>query len=182
MAIEEGVEGMKEFFLRPLLAAEKLNVVDQKNVGLTITLAEFDEVTVLDRIDELINEKFARKINDLRVFFLRHSILADGLHQVRLAESDTAVNKEWVVSSGRRLRHRQTGGVGDLVVRTDYKTFEVVTRVESENASRRFGLAPRFMDLLRRSVLVFCQKTRNAGREREFNLPRFAQGRDNRSL
>src|SRR5436190_2025395 len=97
MAIEEGVEGMKEFFLRPLLAAEKLNVVD-------------------------------------------------------------------------------------LVVRTDYKTFEVVTRVESENASRRFGLAPRFMDLLRRSVLVFCQKTRNAGREREFNLPRFAQGRDNRGL
>src|SRR5439155_3966714 len=110
---------VKEFFLRTFLAAQKLNVVDQKQIGLTITLSEFDKVTVLDRVDELVDEKFARKINHLGVFFLRQDVLADGLHEMRLAQADSAINKERIVSAGRRLRDRETGRVRDLVIRTD---------------------------------------------------------------
>ena len=78
-----------------------MDVIDQKKVGLTISLSELDQIAVLDRVDELVDEKFAGEIHHLHVFFLRPNVLANGLHQMGLAEADTPVNKEWVVSARR---------------------------------------------------------------------------------
>ncbi len=63
MAVEERVEGVEKFLLRTLLAAEEMDVVDQEQIGLAIALAEFDQVVVLDRVDELVDEKLAREIH-----------------------------------------------------------------------------------------------------------------------
>ena len=41
MSVEERIEGVEKFFLRTLLAAEELNVVDQEQIGLAIAFAEF---------------------------------------------------------------------------------------------------------------------------------------------
>ena len=60
-------------------------------------------------------------IDHLRVFLFRPDVLADRLHQVRLAESDAAVNEERVVGARGRLRDRETGGVRDFIVRTDHE-------------------------------------------------------------
>src|SRR5205823_3002594 len=107
MPVEERVERMKEFFLRTFLAAEKLNIVDTKQVRLAIPLAEFDQVIVLDCVDELVDEQLARKINDLGVFLFRHDVLPDRLHQMCFAETDAAINEKRVVSARRRLGDRQ---------------------------------------------------------------------------
>src|SRR4029077_17262685 len=115
MSVEKRVEGVKEFFLRAFFAAEKLNVIDEKKIGLAITLAEFHQIAVLDRVDELVDEKFARELDHLGGFLFRPNVLADRLHQMRLAESYAAVNKQRVISPGRRLPHRQTGRMRDLV-------------------------------------------------------------------
>ena len=56
MTVEEGVEGVKKFFLRTLFAAEEMDVVDQEKIGLAIAFAESNEVVVLDRVDELVDE------------------------------------------------------------------------------------------------------------------------------
>src|SRR5689334_10001163 len=90
VAVEESVEGVKEFLLRTLLAAEKMDVVDQKEVGLAIAFAKFDQVVVLDRIDELVDENLAREIHHPGVLAAGDDVLADGLHQVGLAEADAA--------------------------------------------------------------------------------------------
>src|ERR1700730_13381570 len=134
MSVEKRVEGVKEFFLRAFLAAEKLNVVDEKKIGLAITLAEFHQIAVLNRVDELVDEKFAREIDHLGGFLFRPNVLADRLHQMRLAESYAAVNKQRVIRPGRRLPHRQTGRMRDLVVRTDHKRFERVSGIAPEHA------------------------------------------------
>ena len=42
MSIKKCIERMEKFFLRTLLASEKLDVIDQKKVGLTISLSELD--------------------------------------------------------------------------------------------------------------------------------------------
>ena len=135
MPVEERVEGVEKFFLRALLAAEELDVVDQEQIGLPIAFAEFHQLVVLDRVDEFVDEKLARKIHDLRVFLFRPDVLADRLHQMRLAEPDAAVNEERVVGSGRRLRDGETRGVRDLVVRPDDERFETVARIEPERAA-----------------------------------------------
>src|SRR5713226_1077722 len=124
MTVEERVEGVKKFFLRAFFTAEKLNIVNAEQIGLAITLAEFDQVIVLNRVDEFVDEKLARKINHLHVFLLREHVLANRLHQVRLAKTDAAVDEKRVVSARRRLRDRETGRVRDFIVRSDHKRFK----------------------------------------------------------
>src|SRR5438552_10810181 len=99
MSIKKCIKRVKKFFLRTLLASEKLDVIDQKKVGLPISLSELDQIAVLDRIDELVDEEFAGEIHHLHVFFLRPDLLANGLHQMGLPEADAPVNKERVVST-----------------------------------------------------------------------------------
>ena len=135
MPVEESVEGVEKFFLRTFFAAEELDVVDQKQIGLAITFPEFDQVVVLDRVDELVDEQLAREIHHFGVLLFRPDVLADRLHQMRLAQSDAAVNEKRVVGLRRRLRDGETGGVRDLVVRPDHERFKSVARIESERAA-----------------------------------------------
>src|SRR5206468_4138917 len=133
MPIKERVERVKEFLLRPLLASQKLNVVNQEKVGLSITLPELDQIAVLDRVDELIDEQLTRDINHLHVFSLRPDILADRLHQMRLAKADATINEQWIVRARWRLRDGKTGRVRDFVIRADDERFECVPRIEPGN-------------------------------------------------
>ena len=108
---------------------------------MAIALSKLHQITVLDRIDELVDEKLTGEIHHLRVFFLRPHILTDRLHQMRFTQADAAVNKEWIVSARRRLRDSETGGMRNLVVRTDHERFERVPWVESERARACFRVA-----------------------------------------
>src|SRR5438477_12893215 len=99
MAIKQRVEGVEKLLLRALLATKKLDVIDQKEFRLTIALAEFDQVIVLNRIDELVDEQFAREIHHFGRFLFDPSVMPDGLHQMRLPKSHATVNKKRVVSA-----------------------------------------------------------------------------------
>src|SRR3954464_6266914 len=79
MAVEQRVERVKEFLLRSFLAAEKLDVVDQQQIGLPVLLPEFNQRGMLDRIDELVDEELARKIHHLGVLLFGRGKLADRL-------------------------------------------------------------------------------------------------------
>src|SRR5260370_39669659 len=135
MSVEERIECVKKFLLRTFLAAEKLNVVNAEQVSLAVTLAEFDQVVVLNCVDKFVDEKLARKINHLHVFLFREHILPDRLHQVRFAKTDAAVNKNRVVSARRCLRDCQTGGVGNFDVWSDHERFECIARIETEGTA-----------------------------------------------
>src|SRR5206468_996971 len=137
MSVKERVERMEKFLLRPLFTTEKLNVVNQKNVGLAITLPEFDQITVLDCVDELVDEQLTRDVKHLHVFPFRPDELADGLHKMGLAQTDAAVNEQRIVRTRRRLRDGETGRVRDFIVRADYERFEGVSRIESRNSCAR---------------------------------------------
>src|SRR6476620_2793504 len=119
MTVEESIEGVEKFLLRPLLPAEELNIVDQEQIRLPVTFAEFNQSVVLDGVDEFVDKKFTRQVHHPRRFLFRPDILADRLHQVRLSESDAAINKERIVCSRGRLRDRQAGRMRDLIVRTN---------------------------------------------------------------
>ena len=85
MAVEQGVEGVEKFFLRPFFAAEELDIIDQQKIGLAIALAEFDQGIVLNGVDELVNENLTREVHHFRGFLFVPNILTDRLHQMRFA-------------------------------------------------------------------------------------------------
>src|SRR5438874_9351446 len=111
MPVEKRIERVKEFFLGTLLASQKLDIVNQKKIGLAIALPEFDQIAVLDRIDELVNEKFTRDVYHLHIFLLRPDVLTNRLHQMGLAETDPAVNEQRVIRARRRLRDGESRGM-----------------------------------------------------------------------
>src|SRR5947207_13757009 len=117
MSVKKRVERVKKFLLRPLFTAEKLNVVNQKKIGQAITLAEFYQITVLDGVDELVDEQLTGNVDHPHVFSFRPDELADGLHEMSLAQTDAAVDEERIVRTRRRLRDSETGCVRDFVIR-----------------------------------------------------------------
>ena len=121
VTIEKCIESVKKFLLRSLFSAEKLDIINQKQVGLAVALTEFHQGIVLNSVDKFVDEQLARQIHHLRRFLFHPDILADGLHQVRLAQTNAAINKERIVSTRGRLGHRQTRGVRDLIVRADHE-------------------------------------------------------------
>ena len=143
MAVEERVEGVEELLLRTFFPSEKLDVIDQQQVGLAISFPKFDQIVVLNRVDEFIDEHFAGKVHHLRVLFVHPDILADRLHQVRLAESHSAVNEKRVVGARRRFGHRQARGMRDFVVRADHERFEAVARIQAQRTAGLFGVPSR---------------------------------------
>src|SRR5260370_33752781 len=54
-----------------------------------------------------------------------------------LQESLPAVNKKRVVGTRRCLRHSQTGGVCNFVVRSNHERFECIAWIETEGAAAR---------------------------------------------
>src|SRR6266536_725904 len=144
MSIEKRIERVKEFFLGTLFASEKLDVVYQEEIDLAIALSEFDQIAVLDRVDELVDEQFTGDINHLYVFLLGPNLLADGLHQVGLAKTDTAINEQRVVRACGRLRHGQSGGMRNFIVRTNHERFEGIPGIESGHGRAWFGVGRRF--------------------------------------
>src|ERR1043166_8158724 len=123
MSIKKRVEGVKKFFLRPFFTTEELDVVDQKKVGLPVTLAELDQITVLDRVDELVDEQLSGDINHLHVFPFRPDELANGLHQMGLTQTSAAVDEEGTVRALRLLRDSETSCMRDFVVPADDERF-----------------------------------------------------------
>src|SRR5690606_40664835 len=51
LRLEQVVEGVEEFLLNALLAAEKVDVVDEKNIGVAVALTELGEGVFLNGRD-----------------------------------------------------------------------------------------------------------------------------------
>src|SRR5262249_45396760 len=168
MSIEKRIECVKEFFLRTLFTSEKLDVVNQEEIHLTITLAEFDQIAVLDRVEYLFNKQSAQNIDHLHFFLLPQDELAKSLHRVGLAKADTAINEQRVVRARGRLRHRESGGMRNFIVRTNHEGFKRVPWIESRHGCAWFCVG-------RRSGENFFQRQSVLGGHRSATSPRRAE-------
>src|SRR5690349_1194272 len=60
----ERVEGVEELLLRPLLAGDELDVVDQEQIDVAIARAELRRAVVANCVDELVREALGRDVDD----------------------------------------------------------------------------------------------------------------------
>ena len=133
----ESVEGVEELLLRPLLVGEELDVVDEQDVDGPVALAEGRHAVEADGVDQLVDELLGCQVHDLERRPLLQDLVADGVQQVGLAETDPAVEEERVVAVRRALGHRLGGGVGELVGGADDEGAEDVAGIEAAARGRR---------------------------------------------
>ncbi len=143
LRVVEFVEGVEELFLSAVLRAERLNIVDQKNVGRSIARAKFGHLAVLDSADHFVGEALARGVDHAGAATADQRA-SDGVHQVRLAHADSAVEIERVVAARRIDRDRLCRRMCELIGRSDDESAESKFRVQRYgrfDVMRRFGSA-----------------------------------------
>ena len=132
----EVVEGVEELLLRPLLARDELDVVDQEQIDRAVARAELRGAVVADRVDELVGEALGGEVRDGHAREEAHALMPDRVQQVRLAESDAAVDEQRVVRARRQLGHGLAGRLRELIRRADDEGVEGVARVEALDRGR----------------------------------------------
>ncbi len=131
----DGIERVEELLLRPLLVRDELDVIDEQQVDAPVARPEVVEATLLDAGDELVGELLAGDVDDALAREAGDDGVADGVHQVGLAEADAAVQEQWVVGVTGALRDRQARGVCEAIGGADDEGPEGVAGVEADRAT-----------------------------------------------
>jgi len=92
-----------------------LDIIDQEQICLAVTLTVFDQGIVLDRVDEFVDEELAREIHHFGRFLFRPKILADRLHQMRFAQSHSTVQIKRVIGLAWGLGYCLRRGMCKLI-------------------------------------------------------------------
>ena len=128
--VDQRVEGVEEFLLGRILAADELHVIDHQHVDRAELLLEGHDVLLPQRADELVHELLGREIDHPA---LRRALLdmpGDGMHQMGLAEPDPAIEEQRVEGHGARLGDALRCGMGELVRLADDEILEGEARIE----------------------------------------------------
>ena len=133
--VDQRVEGMEELFLRRVLAANELDVVDHQHVDRAELLFERHRVLEAQGPDELVHELFGGKIDHLALRRVRADVPGDRMHQMRLAETDAAVEKQRIerhrtLQPTLRLGHTPRCGMRQLIRLADDEILEGKARIE----------------------------------------------------
>ena len=130
MLLEELVEGVEEFFLDSLLATEKLDVVDQKDIYAAIPFAKTGQRILLNRGNEFVRELFGREVSNSGVRLVLENVMSHGVHEMGLAQSSLPINEEGVVGSRRCMCYRDCCGVCQLAIGADNEILKRVPTIE----------------------------------------------------
>ena len=125
------VHRVEEFFLRRILAGDKLDIVDQQQIGRAQPALEADRVILANRADELDHELFGRHRNDSSGRGFRQEHLADGVEQMGFAAAGAAMDEQGVEVDALGAGQGLGGGRGDFIGLADHEGVEIITRVES---------------------------------------------------
>ena len=91
MRVIQRVEGVEEFFLHGFLAAQKLNVVHQQHINLTVLLAEFNHGFHLQRFHHFIDEIVDFDVADVLFGIVLFNFILNGKQKVGFAQAGVAV-------------------------------------------------------------------------------------------
>ena len=134
LRIMQFIERVKEFFLRSFFRTERLNIVDQQHIRGPVAGAQLRHSLVLDPAHDFVREAFTGGVDDPHPS-TRHERASDGVHQMRLAHTDAAINEQRVVAARGVHRDRLRGRVGKLIARPNDERFERKFRIQRD---RRF--------------------------------------------
>ena len=109
---------------------KELDVVNQQDIDGPVLVTEAGLPVVAHGIYHLVGELFTRDVRDGEVRVAALHLMPNGVHQVRLAKADTAVQEKRVISLAGALGHCERSRMSELVAATNDEVVEQVARVE----------------------------------------------------
>src|SRR5712671_985784 len=93
----EIVEGVEELLLGALFARDELDVVDEEEIDGAVLGPELRGAIVADGVDEIVREALGGEIEQAKGWVETRDLVTDRVQEMRLAETDAAVDEERVV-------------------------------------------------------------------------------------
>ena len=153
VVVVQRVEGVEELLLRPVLARQELDVVDEQDVDVAVRRLEARSFVVADGVDEVVGELLGVHVAHADAVVEVAGVVADRVQQVGLAQPGVAVDEQRVVGLGGGFGHGDGRGVREAVRGADHEGVEDVLRVqpaELMRGARRHGLRLLLDQLVRR--------------------------------
>ena len=113
------VKCMEKFFLSGFFSYNKLNIIDEKNINISVFFTEFAHcrvISVSDGFDQFICKFLTGYIENPAVFVVFQYKMSDGMHKMRFSETGSAVNKQRIVGIPRRFGNCESCCLGEFVV------------------------------------------------------------------
>ena len=83
---------MEKFLLRAVFAGNELDIIDHQHIDRTELILEIHRILETERPDKPIHEFFSRQIQHTFLRAIGGNGVTDGMHQMGLAETDTAID------------------------------------------------------------------------------------------
>src|SRR5271155_498997 len=130
LLIVERIESVEKFFLGAFASGDELDVVNHEDVHIAETVAEGGHALEANGGNHFVGKFFGADVGEAHGRVSALERVADGLHQVRLAQSHTAVEEKRIVGLRGLLSDSQGRGVRELVGSADDERIKGVARVQ----------------------------------------------------
>ena len=128
----QSIESVEKLNLHLLLAFDKLNIINQQHIGITIFAAEIIVFIFLDGVNKLIDKVFALNIQNIFVGLTGHNEITDCMHQMGFAEAGSTIEKKRIeVAADRLFGNSNTGGMSKAVAAAHHEGFKTVLGIEA---------------------------------------------------
>ena len=87
IAFVKRIKGVEELLLRTLFAGDELDIIDSKKIRLTVFFLKFGSAARTDGGDQLVGKLFALDIEQLIFGVVAPDLAADGIDEVRFAQT-----------------------------------------------------------------------------------------------
>ena len=91
--------------MRPVLVGKKLDVVNQQQIQRVVALFEIVKSLALVGFNHIRDKLLGMDVENFGGRVVGQQLIADGMHQVRLSQADSAVDKEGVVKLAQTAGH-----------------------------------------------------------------------------
>ena len=131
LPLEHAVEHVEELLLRAHLVRKELDVVDQQHLHRAIALHHVLDRAGSNALHHVVHEPFGTNIERLLVRKLGVDLVANRMHQVRLAEADPAVQQQRIVGLAHVGGHLRGGRLRQLVRLAFHEAVEHIERIQA---------------------------------------------------
>src|SRR5262245_31511471 len=97
MRVVQRVERVKELFLRTLFSGNELNVIDQQDIVVSISLFETEHLVVPNSIDDFVGKFLRRDIGQAKQLVIELDRVSDGVHEMCLAKTHATIKEQGIV-------------------------------------------------------------------------------------
>ena len=123
---------MEKFLLRTFLTDDKLDIIDQKDIVIPVFFSEFRcgyIVFISDRIDQFIGKLLACDIQNFGLRIILENKMADGVHKMSFAKTNSSIYKKRVVYFTWRFGDSQRSRMRQIIVGTYDETVKRISGI-----------------------------------------------------